>query len=672
MRPNNCTLLLIIFVGFCLRLYNLGAQSLWYDETVSAYLASLPPLELIAHTARDIHPPGYYLLLHSWTRLVGHTEFALAYFSLIFGLLTIPLSYLLGKRLFNRSVALWTAALMTCSPFGIWYAQEVRMYTLGAALGLLVVYCLVRGTHFEQISVQLRNPISQRNRVSRNRHWLGYWLSATLGLYSLYYFAFLLIPVNMFFGGYLLALKVFKTFRVYIITNLLIVVSYIPWLPTFWRQATNPPVPPWRNFDLSDLPQIVLEIWTVLSLGQSVQTVTVWPILLLMLVLFALGVWQLSRQVPTNLFLLLTYLIAPIGLILGLSFITPLYHVRYIFIYSPPFYMLVALGIALFSAKRVLHPYFNTLLFLPIFLTSLYSIQQLHTNPLYQADDYRAAVQYIENQWQPGDILISNAGYTYPAVLYYADLPFQRNRLVPYQLPPTNEPMLVQTGTVNGSEQLGWGDPRADFYPMSEAETQTALTQMSEQFPRWWILRVYDTVTDPDGTIRAWLDEHAILVEDQPFAGESYLRVQSFTFSNTPPKLNPTATFADHVTLLDWHLPSGKWQAGQSVPLKLWWQVDERPTADYKFSLKLWHPSGTLAAQGKDGWSVGTFYRMSQWQPNEPVYQATELVLPADIAPGTYWLNVELYHPETGQPLPRLDGADPVVTLGPIEVVGKW
>ena len=51
--------LLVVFGGFLLRLYRLGEQSLWYDETVSAYLASLDIPGLISHTAGDIHPPGY-------------------------------------------------------------------------------------------------------------------------------------------------------------------------------------------------------------------------------------------------------------------------------------------------------------------------------------------------------------------------------------------------------------------------------------------------------------------------------------------------------------------------------------------------------------------------------------------------------------------------------------
>ena len=64
--------MLIILAGAALRLYRLGADSLWYDETVSTYLAGSRLPELIRHTAGDIHPPGYYLLLRGWLVLMGY------------------------------------------------------------------------------------------------------------------------------------------------------------------------------------------------------------------------------------------------------------------------------------------------------------------------------------------------------------------------------------------------------------------------------------------------------------------------------------------------------------------------------------------------------------------------------------------------------------------------
>ena len=81
-RRRQWLLVAILLLGAGLRLVRLGTGSLWYDETVSVHLAAKSPAALIAHTAGDIHPPGYYLLLHGWTRLAGSSDFAVAFLSL--------------------------------------------------------------------------------------------------------------------------------------------------------------------------------------------------------------------------------------------------------------------------------------------------------------------------------------------------------------------------------------------------------------------------------------------------------------------------------------------------------------------------------------------------------------------------------------------------------------
>jgi hypothetical protein len=69
--------MILVLAGFALRLYKLGGESLWYDETVSVYLATEPLVELIGHTARDIHPPGYYLMLYAWRVLRLDSNFSM-------------------------------------------------------------------------------------------------------------------------------------------------------------------------------------------------------------------------------------------------------------------------------------------------------------------------------------------------------------------------------------------------------------------------------------------------------------------------------------------------------------------------------------------------------------------------------------------------------------------
>ncbi len=643
----------IILLGLALRLVRLGADSLWYDETVSAFLAAQPALDLIAHTARDIHPPGYYLLLRGWTLWSGDSEFALAFFSLSFGLLLIPLTYRLARDLIRqRTVALWAALLVALSPYHIWYSQEVRMYTLGACLGLAGVWSLVWAW-----------------RTGRLLFWGSYVIFAAIGLYTLYYFAFLLISLTLFF----MALALWPTpdwrrIRALLVADLTILFLYMPWLSIAWRQATAPPVPPWRT--AQSLPAILLESWSVLSFGQSVRPDQVWPLLFLTLALFVWGLVYLKGHrfslPPAP--LLGVYTFAPLLLILLVSLITPLYHVRYLFTYAPPFYILLGAGITWLAERRARA--LAVIALIPLLGASLFSLYRFHTDPRYRADDFRAAVHFIEQQWRPGDVILTNAGYTYTAFVYYADhLEPERARLVPYPPPPAaGRPLLLQAGSVDGSPTLGWGDPRSDFYRMTAGETVAALERLADDYTRLWLLRVYDTVTDPDGLIRAWLAEHTTPLEDRGFAGESYLRVQGFLLNKPPTLGGETVYFEDGMALAGWNMPDRPWQPGQTIPLDLGWFTTAPPAVDYKMSLKLWSETGQLAAQGQDTWPVSSLYRATAWPTSRIIYQPATLTLPADLPAGQYWLNVELYHPASGQPLPRRDGRDPVVTLGPAVV----
>ncbi|MEW5957986.1 MAG: hypothetical protein AB1801_09705, partial [Chloroflexota bacterium] len=365
------------------------------------------------------------------------------------------------------------------------------------------------------------------------------------------------------------------------------------------------------------------------------------------------------------------YTFGPLLLIVLLSQFTPLYHVRYLFSYAPAFYVILAAGLAGLASR--FRPWTALATAGLLLAGSFFSIYHYHFNPRYRPDDFRAAVRFIQAHWQPGDVIMTNAGYLYTAVDYYADLPgLARRRLVPYPTPtPPGRPLGLEAGAVNGDPQLGWGDPQSDFYAMSETETRVALEHMSADFARLWLLRGYDTVTDPGGLIRDWLAGQAVPLEDQVFSGESQIRVQGYILDGAPqPAAAATPVeFEDGLVLAAWDLPQQAWSPGQALYLRLWWLAAAPPHADYKMSLKLWNANGDLAAQGRDEWPVGVLYRATAWPLDRPVYHPTALTLPPALPPGQYWLNVELYHPATVQALPRLDGQDPVVTLGPVTVV---
>jgi len=353
--------------------------------------------------------------------------------------------------------------------------------------------------------------------------------------------------------------------------------------------------------------------------------------------------------------------------------------VRYVFTYAPAFYILVGAGLA-WLIRRVWP--LGVVAVLALLVGSAFSTYELHTNPRYAADDFRAAVGYIAERWRPGDAVLINAGYAYPGFLYYYDDPIAgRVRLrdfQPAEAPSTSSPagpLLLSTGTIDGAPTLGWGDPKSDFYATTRAETTAALERVTQTFPRIWMLRIYDTVTDPEGFIRDWLAANTTPFEDQAFTGEAFMRVQGFMSTSWPlPPFDADVPLEDGISLLGWEVEPTA-QAGEPLDVVLWWRTASHHSSatPYAVSLKLWATSqsgeASLLAAQQDEWPVGALLLTPDWPLEQAIRHPMRLLLPADLAPGDYRLEVEMYDPSTVRPLPRQDGQGHTISLGLVTVL---
>jgi hypothetical protein len=147
--------------------------------------------------------------------------------------------------------------------------------------------------------------------------------------------------------------------------------------------------------------------------------------------------------------------------------------------------------------------------------------------------------------------------------------------------------------------------------------------------------------------------------------------------SQPPPPQDMEVALEGGITLLGWQAkparPTGA-RAGEALDVVLWWRADAPLTTNYAVSLKLWGTQGQgaeakehLAAQ-QDEWPVGSLLFTSAWPPGKPIRHPMRLRLPADLPPGQYWLNVEMYDPATVQPLVRYDGQGSSITLGTVSL----
>jgi hypothetical protein len=218
-RTGWAIVLLLIAAGTVLRGLRLAWQPLWWDEGYSVYFATEPLARMLDLTARDIHPPLYYALLHGWIGLWGNAEpSVLRVLSVILGAAALPLQGWLAWQLFpGRRRLLWIAVLLLAvNPMHLFYSQEVRMYGLGLALSTASTACFWRWQR------SLTTGAGGRWSLA------GYVLATTAGLYTLYYFAFLL--AGQFVWA---AFQQRRRVRAVVSTaagQLLIVLLYLPWL----------------------------------------------------------------------------------------------------------------------------------------------------------------------------------------------------------------------------------------------------------------------------------------------------------------------------------------------------------------------------------------------------------------------------------------------------------
>jgi len=129
-------------IGFYLRFNNLGDKPFWFDEAVTSYAA----MGLLQHgtpvlPSGEVYNRGLlntYLIALSF-KTFGISEFSARIVSVIFGSLSIPLVYLMGKELGKRT-GLIAALIITFSAFEIFYAQFARMYAQFQFFYLLTAY----------------------------------------------------------------------------------------------------------------------------------------------------------------------------------------------------------------------------------------------------------------------------------------------------------------------------------------------------------------------------------------------------------------------------------------------------------------------------------------------------------------------------------------------------
>ena len=120
------------FIGLLaliIRLWDLGARSIWLDEAVEYWTANVPLPSIPQTVVQTFKPPLYSVLLHFWI-LFGTSEKWLRLFSVLLSLSAMAGIFLLARKLISLRGAMISSALFAVLPTSVRYAQDVGEYAL--------------------------------------------------------------------------------------------------------------------------------------------------------------------------------------------------------------------------------------------------------------------------------------------------------------------------------------------------------------------------------------------------------------------------------------------------------------------------------------------------------------------------------------------------------------
>ena len=401
-----------VFFGTIIRLYEIVASSIWHDEGYTMWLLRYSPLEIIERTARDVHPPGYYLIAKPWVMLFGTSEFSIRFLSILFSVGIVYLVFKIVEKLFNDKSAFWAATLVAFSPFMVRFAQEARMYGVVAFFTTLGTYFLVRFI-----------------KEKKNNLLVFYALAMTVAIYTQYY-AFFVIMVQWIIVAAVtpgfFTLKWGKSLKEraglfnykWWVFGLIPIVLYLPWFGVAYKQVTRVSgsywiKPEWINIRTipNNLSQFVL--YTHLD-GNSYETILGKILYWLFAVVLVLGgfIYLYRKDLRKKIALFLLYGYLPMILVFVLSKLrTPIYQDRYFPFSAVAILALWGVGISMIKNKHL-----RVALGTVALVVLLFGNLQMHLSTSHKMGQLYEAVK---KEMRPGDIVLSGELYTFLDGTYY-------------------------------------------------------------------------------------------------------------------------------------------------------------------------------------------------------------------------------------------------------------
>lgn len=537
--------LAITLVGGFLRLILLGSKGMWLDETFSVWVASHSVADMLRWIVRiDQHPPLYYLLLHTWIGLSGDTPYHVRLLSVLFGAGTIPIIYLIGKRISGVVVGLAAAVLLAFSLFNIYFAQEARMYTLLTFNAAVAIYALVRlltdsrsvrpiGSQFREylharrtsgpVEPDTKAEFSYKDETSNQTGWRAWifrhrWLpirtiETDLAWVALIVFSaatmlthnaaiFFPLATNIFVLGLMLFQRIKKSgaqpaFQAPSLGNwakaqIGIFLLWSPWIFFFIKQASAVsqrfwiPEPTWDA-----VIQVLKSFLNPSAPLPASQARVIWTLYVLVL---CLGLVHFRKKIPQFLFLAALFAIPFLGELI-VSIRRPIFFDRTLIWTTIPLLLILAAGVAQFRFRFLIIVMLGSLGAINVFSAGDYY-------RFYQKEDWSTAAGYVANFAEKNDLVLFNSNFVeIPFDYYFKAYEKQYSIQVVKQGVPLD---LLDSGILE---------------PEMTANDIPGLISLLRGHNRVWLVYSHDSYTDPMGLIPETLASQMKLTRERDFYG---------------------------------------------------------------------------------------------------------------------------------------------------------
>lgn len=395
---------IITIIGFILRIYNISYNSIWSDEEFTMTFAKKSFVDIFMGIVQgEFNPPIFFWLEHIVYIITGSfNETTLRIIPAIFGTLTIPVFYFIGKEIYNEEGGFILSLILTLSTFHIFYSQEARAYST------VLFFASIAFLYFIKI---IKSP------TPTYKEWLPFAIFCSLAFWT-HFFVFVFIAF-MFLYILMSGKHLFKTFGKSLIIFSWCALPIIIIATELFKFRTSVPI----TFGYKGIALIRYTIEQFL--GYNSISVIVFVYLFLFGLLYFIFVKRVDILKIVLFGSIFTMVIAGF-----LSYKFP-FLPKYMIFLIILFY--VTCTAAYFQIKTLLKsdkifPIFVLILI----LSGAWTLQFYYTKP--SKDDWRGFSEILYNYTQEGDSIVVAAGEITPTLTYYYNPDIDKTKIIPRQL----------------------------------------------------------------------------------------------------------------------------------------------------------------------------------------------------------------------------------------------